>query len=51
MIVRGCRRPVEKARDDSLRNIVQSAAPYCLSQETLDSILGVDRDEKNNYLI
>ena len=28
-----------------------SAAPYCLSKKTLDTILGADRDEKNAYLI
>jgi hypothetical protein len=43
---------VEKIRDDNYRHcLLYSAAPYCLSQETLDLILGADRDEKNDYLI
>ena len=50
MIVHGPRMPVEKARDEPHRRILlYSAAPYCLSQETLATILEADRDELRAY--
>ena len=50
MIVHGPRMPVEKARDEPHRCILlYSAAPYCLSQETLATILEADRDELSAY--
>lgn len=52
MMVHGCRMPIEKARDDAHRHILlHSAAPFSISQETLESILGADRDELNAYMI
>ena len=51
-IVHGKNLPIEKIRDDNYRQcLLYSAAPYCLNQETLDMIVGTDRDEKNAYLI
>jgi hypothetical protein len=51
-IVHGKNLPIEKIRDDNYRqSLLYSAAPFCLSQETLDMILETDRDEKNAYLI
>lgn len=51
-IVHGKNLPIEKVRDESSRlTLLHSAAPYCLSKESLDIILGADRDEKNAYLI
>ena len=51
MIVHGKNLPIEKIRDENHRLILlYSAAPYCLSKETLDTVLGADRDEKNAYL-
>jgi hypothetical protein len=42
--------PVEKARDESHRSILlNSAAPYSLSKETLETILGADHDELSAY--
>ena len=44
--------PIDKIRDDNYRHrLLYSAAPFCLSQDTLDQILEVERDEKNAYLI
>ena len=44
--------PIEKIRDETHRRILlHSAAPYCLSQETLDIVLGADRNETSAYLI
>ena len=52
LVVHGKNLPIEKVRDEPHRVILlRSAAPYCLSKETLDTILGADRDEKNAYLI
>ena len=52
LIVHGKNLPIEKVRDEPNRlSLLHSAAPYCLSKETLDTILGADRDEKNAYLI
>ena len=52
LMVHGPRMPVEKARDDTHRRILlHSAAPYALSQETLETILGADRDELIAYTI
>ena len=51
LIVHGKNLPIEKVRDEPNRlSLLHSAAPYCLSKETLDTILGADRDEKNAYL-
>ena len=51
-IVHGNKLPIEKIRDDSHRQILlHSASPYCLSQETLATVLAADPDEKNAYLI
>lgn len=48
----GKQMPVEKVRDSTHRLILlQSVAPYCLSQEQLDMILEGDPDERNAYLI
>ena len=42
--------PIEKARDEShCRILLYSAAPYCLSQETLETILGADCNELSVY--
>jgi hypothetical protein len=44
--------PIEKARDESHHSILlysAQAATYCLSQETLETILGADRDELSAY--
>ncbi len=50
MMVYGPRMPVEKARDESHRRILlNSAAPYSLSKETLETILRADRDELTAY--
>jgi hypothetical protein len=50
MMVYGPRMPIEKARDEPHRRILlYSAAPYCLSKETLETILGADRDELSAY--
>ena len=52
LIVHGKNLPIEKVRDETHRVILlRSAAPYCLSKETLDTILEADSDEKNAYLI
>jgi antitoxin component of RelBE/YafQ-DinJ toxin-antitoxin module len=52
LIIHGKNLPIEKVRDETHRLILlRSAAPYCLSKETLDTILGADRDEMNAYLI
>jgi antitoxin component of RelBE/YafQ-DinJ toxin-antitoxin module len=52
LIIHGKNLPIEKVRDEPHRLILlRSAAPYCLSKETLDTILGADRDEMNAYLI
>jgi antitoxin component of RelBE/YafQ-DinJ toxin-antitoxin module len=52
LVVHGKNLPIEKVKDEPHRVILlRSAAPYCLSKETLDTILGADRDEKNAYLI
>ena len=52
LIVHGKNLPIEKIRDEPHRLILlHSAAPYCLSKETLDTILGADREEKSAYLI
>jgi hypothetical protein len=52
LIVHGKNLPIEKIRDETPRLILlHSAAPLCLSNETLDTILTADRDEKNAYLI
>ena len=52
LIVHGKNLPIEKIRDETYRlTLLHSAAPYCLSKETLDTILGADRDERNAYLI
>ena len=52
LMVHGPRMPVEKARDDTHRRILlHSAAPYALSQETLETILDADRDELIAYTI
>ena len=52
LIVHGKNLPIEKVRDETHRLILlRSAAPYCLSKETLDTILEADSDEKNAYLI
>jgi hypothetical protein len=46
----GPRMPIEKARDESHRRILlNSAAPYSLSKETLETILAADRDELTAY--
>ena len=51
-IVHGKNLPIEKIRDDNYRqSLLYSAAPFCLSQETLDLILESDSDERNAYLI
>ena len=50
MMVYCPRMPIEKARDEShCRILLYSAAPYCLSQETLETILGADRNELSAY--
>jgi hypothetical protein len=50
MMVYGPRMPVEKARDESHRRILlNSAAPYSLSKETLETILRADSDELSAY--
>jgi hypothetical protein len=52
LVVHGKNLPIEKVRDEPHRVILlRSAAPYCLSKETLDTILEADSDEKNAYLI
>ena len=51
-IVHGKNLPIEKIRDDNYRHcLLYSAAPFCLSQDTLDQILEAERDEKSAYLI
>ncbi len=43
--------PIEKARDESKRMIIlHSAAPFCLSDEDYDMILGTDENELVGYL-
>ena len=52
LIVHGKNLPIEKIGDENHRLILlYSAALYCLSKDTLDTILGADRDAKNAYLI
>jgi hypothetical protein len=52
LIVHGKNLPIEKIRDETHRIIlIHSAAPYCLSQETLETILGADRQESSAYLV
>ena len=51
-LLHGKNLPVEKVRDETARVILlYSAAPYCLSQETLATILDADSDERKAYLI
>ena len=51
LIVNGCKMPVEKQRDGERRMILlHSVAPYCLSKEGMDSILGSDTEELNAFL-
>ncbi len=51
LVINGKNMPVEKQRDSQIRMILlRSAAPYCLSQENLDTILGLDPKECNAYL-
>ncbi len=51
-LLHGKNLPVEKVRDESARAILlYSAALYCLSQETLATILDADSDERKAYLI
>jgi hypothetical protein len=43
LIIHGKNLPIEKVRDETHHLILlRSAAPYCLSKETLDTILGPD---------
>ena len=52
LIIHGKNLPIEKVPDKThCLILLRSAAPYCLSKETLDTILGADRDEMNAYLI
>jgi hypothetical protein len=52
LIIHGKNLPIEKVRDDLPRaTLLYSAAPYCLSQETLAIILDADPDERKAYLI
>ena len=51
-IVHGKNLPIEKIRDDNNRHVLlYSAAPYCVSKDTLDLVLEADRDERNAYLV
>ena len=51
-IMHGKNLPIEKIRDDNNRHVLlYSAAPYCVSKDTLDLVLGADRDERNAYLV
>ena len=47
LVIHGKNMPIEKVRDDINRAaLLHSAAPYCLSQETLATILDADADER-----
>jgi len=51
LIISGHKVPVEKVRDSPARMIVlRTVAPYCLNDETLDTILKADPDEQNAFL-
>ena len=44
--------PVEKHRDETSRLVIlHSAAPHCLSDESLKKIMEADPDERSAYLI
>ncbi len=52
LILHGKNLPVEKIRDETHRLVLlYSAAPYCLSKETLQTILEADSDERKAYMI
>jgi hypothetical protein len=52
LILHGKNLPIENNRDETHRLILlYSAAPYCLSKETLDTILEADCDERKTYLV
>ena len=52
LILHGKNLPIEKIRDETHRLILlYSAAPYCMSKETLDTILEADCDERKAYMI
>ena len=52
LIIHGKNLPIEKIRDEThCLILLRSAVPYSLSKETLDTILGADRDEMNAYLL
>ena len=54
LVIHGMNLPImiEKVRDENVRLILlYSAAPYCLSEETLKAILEADSDERKAYLI
>jgi hypothetical protein len=52
LVLHGKNLPIEKIRDETHRLILlYSAAPYCLSKETLQTILEADSDERKAYMI
>jgi hypothetical protein len=51
LIVNGSKMPVEKQRDSVVRMILlRSAGPYCLSKESMDTVLEADTEEHHAYL-
>jgi hypothetical protein len=51
LIVNGSKMPVEKQRDSVMRMmLLRSAGPYCLSKESMDTLLEADTKELHAYL-
>ena len=51
LIVNGSKMPIEKQRDSVMRMMLLcSAGPYCLSKESMDTLLEADTKELHAYL-